>query len=110
MAHYINTEKAINAILGEAPDAHYPEWYAALLMELPDDDVVPVKHGVWIPIRESQMTGWQPELAGRDPVASYVCSSCKQEAIYNCNDEHVLSHYCPNCGAKMDGGDNDAAR
>lgn len=84
MAHYINTEKAINAILREAPDAHYPEWYAALLMELPDDDVAPVKHGVWIMHTD--------ELLG----LTYECSACHIETMCNGN-------YCPNCGAKMDG-------
>lgn len=72
-------------------------------------DVTPVVHGLWMPIRESEMTGWDPAVAGRDPIGGYICSVCKEEAVYDCNDEFVLSKYCPNCGAKMDGGDNDAA-
>lgn len=71
-------------------------------------DVAPVVHGLWIPIRESEMTGWDPAVAGRDPIGGYICSACKEEAVYDCNDEFVLSKYCPNCGAKMDGGDSDA--
>lgn len=69
----------------------------------PAADVAPVVHGRWIPVRESEMTGWQPELAGRDPICGYVCSVCKEEATFDCNDEFVLSNYCPNCGAKMMG-------
>lgn len=74
-----------------------------------DKDGRLVVHGLWIPIRESEMTGWQPELAGRDPIGGYVCSACKEESVFDCNDKFVLSNYCPNCGAKMDGGDGDAA-
>ena len=32
----------------------------------------------------------------------------KEESIYDCNDEFVLSKYCPNCGAIMDGGNSNA--
>lgn len=77
--------------------------------DAPAADVAPVVHGLWMPIRESEMTGWDPAVAGRDPIGGYICSVCKEEAVYDCNDEFVLSKYCPNCGAKMDGGDGDAA-
>lgn len=62
----------------------------------------------WLPVFESEITGWDPALAGRDPIGGYVCSKCGYEAVYDCNDKYVLSDYCPVCGAKMDGGDNDA--
>ena len=68
---------------------------------LPAADVAPVRHGRWVPIRESEMTGWDPAVAGRDPIGGYICSACKEEAVYDCNDEFVLSKYCPNCGVKM---------
>lgn len=67
-------------------------------------DVAPVVHGVWIPVHESEISGWNPEVAGIDPIGGYICSACKNEAIYDCNDKFVLSDYCPNCGARMDGG------
>lgn len=77
--------------------------------DAPAADVAPVVHGLWMPIRESEMTGWDPAVAGRDPIGGYICSVCKEEAVYDCNDEFVLSKYCPNCGAKMDGGDMEYA-
>lgn len=74
----------------------------------PAADLAPVKRGFWKPISESEMTGFNPKFAGRDPIAGYKCSNCGNEAIFSCNDEFVLSDYCPDCGAKMDGGnDND---
>lgn len=79
-----------------------------IMEELPAADVALVVHGLWMPIRESEMTGWDPAVAGGDPIGGYICSACKEEAVYDCNDEFVLSKYCPNCGAKMDGGVDDA--
>lgn len=61
-----------------------------------------VRHGQWIPFYESEVSGWNPEFAGYDPIAGYKCSECGEEAILDCNDKFVLSNYCPNCGAKMD--------
>ena len=60
------------------------------------------KCGGWIPLFESDISGWNPDFAGNDPIGGYMCSVCKEEAIYDCNDKFVLSKFCPNCGAKMD--------
>lgn len=78
------------------------------VIDAPAADVAPVVHGVWIPVHESEISGWNPEVAGIDPIGGYICSACKNEAIYDCNDKFVLSDYCPWCGARMDG-DSDAA-
>lgn len=59
-------------------------------------------HGIWIPFYESEVTGWNPEFAGRDPIAGYECSNCNEEATLDCDNEFVLSKFCPNCGARMD--------
>lgn len=112
MAEYIEREAAVKAFnnfdAGRADSPPFtlltPEEFAEYLYELPAADVAPVVYGLWMPIRESEMTGWDPAVAGRDPIGGYICSACKEEAVYDCNDEFVLSKYCPNCGAKMDGG------
>ena len=36
----------------------------------------------------------------------YKCSVCKERNLFK-NGNNVLSNYCPNCGAKMDGGNED---
>lgn len=109
MAEYIKREtavKAANEWVSEACMAPVMRVSRLLdkLQKVPAADVAQVVYGLWMPIRESEMTGWDPAVAGRDPIGGYICSACKEEAVYDCNDEFVLSKYCPNCGAKMDGG------
>lgn len=38
-----------------------------------------------------------------DPISGYRCSKCRHIVGFD------LTPYCPNCGAKMDGGDTDEA-
>ena len=40
--------------------------------------------GAWLPVYESEITGWDPALAGRAPIGGYVCSKCGYEAVYDC--------------------------
>lgn len=98
MAEYIEREAALHAILGEPTESHYPSWHAERIKALPAADVVPVVHGHWI---------WHEEEF------EYECSACHCRFDYNHTFE-IFDHgfqyanYCPNCGAKMDGGaDND---
>ena len=90
MAEYIERDTAIRAVMAA-------KWVdgsdGAMAMEIvaspPAADVVPVVHGKWI------------ESANFD-TGFWVCSKCRfvSEAIA----AHKLYGYCPNCGAKMDGG------
>lgn len=56
-------------------------------------NVAIVKHGRWI---STNPHGYE---------WTFVCSECGYIDGYPFNDRH---NYCPNCGARMDGGDNDA--
>ena len=80
MAEYIEREAAIEAL----PVA----WDSAVdaLRYAPAADVAPVVHGRWI------------TYAGKD-----TCSRCRATALEA--DAHLRFYYCPNCGAKMDGGE-----
>lgn len=58
------------------------------IWKAPAVDAAPVVHGDWTP----------KETMIRHPWAfNYYCSACKLDA-------NKLTPYCPNCGAKMDGG------
>ena len=98
-------DKALTAAASHDKDKNRRTWAKAIciLHDLPAADVAPVVHGLWMPVYESEMTGWNPAVAGRDPIGGYICSACKEEAVYDCNDKFVLSNYCPHCGARMEG-------
>lgn len=89
MAEYIERETAIDAIMSEPTDTHYPSWYADKIESISVADVVPVRHGRWI------HTDYAIHWAAKDE-----CSEC----TYHTCDRDDLSeyNYCPNCGSKMD--------
>lgn len=98
----LSTEKFCATCPGlDEPGGGCAECVADYIESLPAADVAPVRRGHWIPIYASELTGWNPEFAGCDPIAGYRCSRCGADAILSCNDDFVLSNYCPNCGAKM---------
>lgn len=60
----------------------------------PAADVAPVVHGRWMHSRYEDCS---------EQFKRVKCSQCNQEA-YAMAFYVVDGHYCPNCGAKMDGG------
>ena len=60
-----------------------------VLDETPTADAVEVKHGRWL----INPDGYYP-----------YCSECKAEPKGG-----EMTNYCPNCGAKMDGGNKDGS-
>lgn len=71
-------------------------WNAAvkILKEAPAVDVQEVRHGEWKLCYED----WREQIAGDE------CSACGFQHYGTCISRY---HYCPNCGAKMDGGKED---
>lgn len=71
-------------------------WNAAvkILKEAPTVDIQEVKHGEWKLCYED----WREQIAGDE------CSACGFQHYGTCISCY---HYCPNCGAKMDGGKED---
>lgn len=83
MTDYIERQAAIEKILGQPPEPHYPSWYAEQIRELPP--AVP-KTGKWIDHRDE----------------GYVeCPFCRSAT--NCDGNIDELHYCFSCGAKMEG-------
>ena len=83
----IYRQDAIDAIMSEPPDAHYPSWYADILWKLPSAE--PRKKGKWI--------YYDPN--------GFKCSKCGRYLEIGCGD--VKMNFCPNCGCQMNGGEED---
>ena len=62
---------------------------AELVNLMPTIDAQPVRHGRW----ELKML----PFGGGDKVRAYLCTECDRYA-------NMKFDFCPNCGAKMDGG------
>lgn len=63
---------------------------------MPTLDVAPVVHGRWVLLDECYNEG-------------VYCSACQKKVYKTCYaNQKIKSKFCPNCGAKMDGGDSDA--
>ena len=97
MTEYIEREtyrERLADLEGWCQDLRKPGLKQALEMfdEIPAADVAPVVHGRWEPcFDENCRCRW----------GFGKCSNCGQEYY-----AHAINHYkyCPNCGAKMDGG------
>ena len=59
-----------------------------IINNTPAADVAPVRHGCWVKEKSDVLIHW-------------YCSVCEKCYFL----EEPNADYCPNCGAKMDGGD-----
>ena len=100
MTEYIEREKVL---LKAAPvEGCFSDMISAYdVVMLPAADVAPVVHGRWIGCN-GEIVDWDENNPGC-PRHSCFCSICK--SWLTASDEFpVIAYFCPNCGAKMDGG------
>lgn len=109
MAEYIEREALevalnhrLNFLMAENGEYdHYTSGFDEAVTRVenfPAADATPVRHGYWRPILH---------VGGK---TDYECSCCLGIiADVPDDDEHDLCAWCSMCGAKMDGGDTDAA-
>lgn len=67
-----------------------------MIDNMPTINVEPVKHGRW---KHSETEGL--------PTNRFVCSECYGLTIVSTYRNRCMFNYCPHCGAKMDGGEQD---
>ncbi len=108
MAEYIERDALRQAVLESQHDNSHPRgWvhiahdcehahFVAMIARFPAADVAPVVHGCFEPCFDEN-GNWRQGFA--------KCSNCGKEYY-----AQVINHfgYCPNCGAKMDGGADNA--
>lgn len=71
----------------------------------PAADVAPVVHARWIP-SESDFDDDDTLFDGEE-CCDWQCSACREDICYeDPMPMKLLPNYCPNCGAKMDGGES----
>lgn len=89
MAEYIERDAALEIVKRTSGD--YATAFAEI-RKIPAADVVPVVHGRWIESKEH----------------FYLKNGCKEWINFYCSEcdapNNSPTDYCPNCGAKMDGG------
>lgn len=93
MSRYIDKQMLISALNAKSemalgtPKAVFAH-VSKMVELLPTADVAEVKHGRWVVIDGTP-----------------YCHVCRRQCDYNGDGTHSKSLFCPNCGAKMDGGD-----
>lgn len=114
MSDYISREAAIAYIREQSEECQkafeelggesgiYADAYNDLAEDfysIPAADVAPVVHGEWLRADDD----W-------NSLTTIQCSLCSEEWCFETDDDVSLLNYkyCPNCGAKMDGGNDDA--
>lgn len=107
MARYIDAYKLINELTispdgTKIPDVDCDNFPVKIDLRLlrrfilrqPTADVVEVKHGHWI-MEYYETRSTRGRLIRNK---TFTCSNC------NRRNGRITTNYCPNCGAKMDGG------
>lgn len=103
MTDYIKRKTALEDF--ERCNAENPNWtpqrVKTLLLRQPASDVAEVVHGQW----QGEGDGYADGALVYDV---WVCSNCGHYIDDGTDDPECLPNYYPNCGAKMDGGEDRA--
>ena len=102
MAKYIQKQAAIYALVNEANTHNNPvkrayTRAAAIIEQITSEDVQPVQHGRWIAENRDN----------RGYADCYTCTNCNCYSYTYTLMKDCEYEYCPNCGARMDGGADD---
>ena len=90
MSDYIKREDALEQFEYYDLSEYLTTQIRGMLMDVPSADVAPVRHGHW-------------EVIDAEEPRRYGCSECKRLSRH-------MENYCPNCGARMDGDEDEIDR
>ena len=105
MEKYIRESDAVQTVM-EKPDMT-PDEKAGIIRRLkaiPAADVVEVRHEPYMALSTVEVVAVRHGMWLRTPTGWVYCSVCGEEPPEETN---ARTKYCPNCGAVMDGGQDD---
>lgn len=94
MAEYIEREALKKIFIDHYADEYPTSLILAVIDNVPAADVEEVRHGKWYRHNEKEHGD-----------TCYYCSYCEEMALSDCM-VWELTDYCPNCGEKMDLGED----
>lgn len=105
MAEYIERRRLFNALADywkipldwDGGIAQPCEDALAFIENAPEEDVAPVVHGRWDDCHFVKVD------CPKSGFPTVKCSNCEIAFCDLINNHHFMYHYCPNCGARMDG-------
>ena len=98
MDEYIKRETAVRMVMAAKwEDGSDGAMAMEIVASAPAADVAPVVHGRWLGEGDGYADG---EIV----FDVWHCSECDYCIDDGTDDPSMLPRYCPNCGAKMDGG------
>ncbi|MBC8534563.1 hypothetical protein [Yeguia hominis] len=74
---------------------------------MPAADVAEVVHGKWIDVLSREV--YIPDEKTTITLTEEKCSNCNVVTTFKGEKIYLPDYVCPNCGAKMDGGEENAA-
>ena len=75
-----------------------------MIFNAPTVDAVEVVHGRWEDVQETEM--YVPDMKFTITKTAETCSVCKARIGFVGGKRYLFDAICPNCGAKMDGKEN----
>ncbi len=82
-------EKADCAVIADDAESCKTDYLREIIKSVPAADVAPVRHAEWVVCGDGDNVPW-------------MCSHCGKTTAHKY--KVIYGKYCPNCGAKMDGG------
>jgi len=96
----------IEAFKGRESLIHDAYTAVAIIRSVPSADR---PQGEWIAVDSYSAFGGSEEQwnAHGNPIAYHYCSNCKSQTRVDEFGEEMLTDFCPNCGARMKGADDE---
>lgn len=106
MEDLIRRSDAIKAIDDKVNGSDNRLWLREIILELPSADR---PQGEWVAVSCFEAFGGDEDawIAHGNPIAFHYCSECKEQTRIDEFGEEILSNYCPNCGCRMKGADDE---